>query len=226
MKESIGSLKYIYLEEIQMKEASTVHSFIINATAEELAAADEHNYIPIIIKEISADSYEVIGNSFIYEVAQAAGLERVWCIVTDGLEETISITKLLSREKLPKINLSTAERDEIVQALDYLINLPESPLKKLDKSKTTSKISDSPIRKYWKNLDEITKLKCGITKGKKLNLIKEIFSLAPEPFPAVIKDPAILDSMTTSDLKALSKKRGLSGYSKLKKSQLVELLSQ
>lgn len=226
MKESIGSLKYIYLEEIQMKEASTVHSFIINATAEELAAADEHNYIPIIIKEISADSYEVIGNSFIYEVAQEAGLERVWCIVTDGLEETISITKLLSREKLPKINLSTAERDEIVQALDYLINLPESPLKKLDKSKTTSKISDSPTRKYWKNLDEITKLKCGITKGKKLNLIKEIFSLAPEPFPAVIKDPAILDSMTTSDLKALSKKRGLSGYSKLKKSQLVELLSQ
>ncbi|KAI9134706.1 Rho termination factor N-terminal domain-containing protein [Acaryochloris sp. CCMEE 5410] len=32
--------------------------------------------------------------------------------------------------------------------------------------------------------------------------------------------------MTTSDLKALAKTRELSGYSKLKKAQLVELLSQ
>lgn len=226
MKESIGSLKYIYLDEIEMKEASTVHSFIVNAIAEELAKSNEHNYIPIIIKETSADSYEVIGNSFIYEVAQEAGLERVWCIVTDGLEKTISTTKLLAREKSPKINLSIAERDDIIQALDYVINLSSSPLKKLDKSKATTKISNSPTRKYWKNLDEISKLKCGITKGKKLKILEEIFYLTPEPFPAVIKDPAILDSMTTSDLKALAKTRELSGYSKLKKAQLVDVLSQ
>ena len=43
--------------------------------------------------------------------------------------------------------------------------------------------------------------------------------------PDVIKDPAILNSLTTKDLKEMAKKRQLKGYSKKKKQELIELLS-
>lgn len=226
MKESIGSLKYLYLEELEIKESCTAHPFLISAAAQELASTDGHNYVPIIVKELKSDTYVVIGNSFIYEVTKEAGIERVWCIVTDGDKETQAITKLLAGERLPKTNLSIASRDEIVQALDYAINIPGSPLKGLKKPQVITKIDDAPTRKYWKTLDEIAKLKCGITRGKKLNALKDIFFLTPDPLPEVIKDPGILMAMTSTELKKRAKKRGFTGYSKYKKAELVKLLSQ
>nr|WP_293095245.1 hypothetical protein [Okeania sp. SIO2F4] len=73
--------------------------------------------------------YQVIGNSFIFAVAEAAGLEKVWCIIADESEETEKISKILSGEKTPQINLSTATRDEIKAALQYLIEKPDTKLK-------------------------------------------------------------------------------------------------
>lgn len=43
--------------------------------------------------------------------------------------------------------------------------------------------------------------------------------------PDDIKDVKILNTMTTTELKKLAKKRNISGYSKLNKSSLVKLLS-
>lgn len=226
MKESIGALKYLYLEEIEVKDPSTTHPFLISAAAQELANSSGHNYVPIVVKEVSSDSYVVIGNFYVYEVAKEAGLERVWCIVSDSSQETQLITQLLAGERLPKINLSTASRDEIVQSLDYAINIPGSPLKGLKKPQAITKIDDAPMRKYWNTLDEIAKLKCGITRGKKLDILKDIFFLTPEPIPEIIKEPEILNGMTAATLKKMAKKRGLSGYSKYKKFDLVKLLSK
>lgn len=65
-----------------------------------------------------------------------------------------------------------------------------------------------------------------ITKGKKLNALKQVFYVTPQPLPDVIKDPGVLQTLTLQELKKMAKKRELSGYNKLKKSDLVEVLSQ
>ncbi|HBS71430.1 MAG TPA: hypothetical protein DEA79_20425 [Cyanobacteria bacterium UBA11153] len=44
--------------------------------------------------------------------------------------------------------------------------------------------------------------------------------------PEVIQDPTILNTLTTGQLKTMAKKRGIPGYNKKKKDELVKLLSQ
>ncbi|MEM9482456.1 MAG: Rho termination factor N-terminal domain-containing protein [Cyanobacteria bacterium P01_F01_bin.116] len=41
----------------------------------------------------------------------------------------------------------------------------------------------------------------------------------------MIKDKALLNTFNTTDLKGMAKKRGLKGYSKYKKAQLVDVLA-
>lgn len=158
-------------------------------------------------------------------VAEEAGLEKVWCIIADSSDETVELTKVLSGEVAPKINLSTATRDEIKVALQYLIEKPGTDLKSIKLLVATDRIDEAP-RQYWKTLDPITNLKCGITRGKKLNALKEVFYLIPQSMPEVIKDSTTLNTLTAGELRDMAKKRGISGYSKKKKDELVELLSQ
>jgi hypothetical protein len=221
----VGNLMHLYLDEIEPSQGTTAPEFLIRAAAHLLNQKGERNWVPVIVKEIGEDQYEVIGNSFIYAVAEQAGLERVWCIVADDSQETAEISRILSGEQIPKINLSKASRDEIVAAMEYLIEQPGSSLKGVKSSVAANRIDEAP-RQYWKSLSEVTKLKCGITKGKKLDALKEIFYLTPEPLPDVIKDPAILNSMTAAELKKMAKKREILGYSKLKKDELVKVLSK
>jgi hypothetical protein len=221
----IGNLMHLYLDEISPGEGSNAPDFLIRSTAHSLSQKGERNWVPVIVKETGEDQYEVIGNSFIYAVAEEAGLEKVWCIIADNSEETEELTKILAREKIPKINLSIASSDEIASALEYLIEKPGSVLKGVKKSVATNRIDEAP-RRYWKNLNEITKLKCGVTSGKKLDALKQVFYLTPEPLPDVIKDPAILSSMTATELKKMARKRKIVGYSKMKKAELIDALSQ
>ncbi|MBE9170802.1 Rho termination factor [Pleurocapsales cyanobacterium LEGE 06147] len=221
----IGNLMLLYINEIKPNEGTNTPKFLITATAKTLSSLGGRNWVPLIVKEIGEDRYEVIGNSFIYAVAEEAGLEKVWCIIADSSEETAKLTKVLSREETPKINLSTATRDEIKDALQYLIEKPNSVLKSVKLLVATNRIDEAP-RQYWQNFEPITKLKCGITKGKKINALKEVFYLIPQPMPDVIKDPTILNTLPTAELKKMAKKRSKVGYSKKKKNDLVELLSQ
>ena len=77
----VGNLMYLDLEIIELMEIANTSEYLINATARELNNSDGRNWIPLIVKETAEDSYQVIGNSFIYAVAEAAGLEKVWCII-------------------------------------------------------------------------------------------------------------------------------------------------
>jgi Rho termination factor, N-terminal domain len=221
---NVGNLMYLYLDEIETHHPIDVPEFLIQATAKLLDTCGGRNWVPVIVREIGRDKYEVIGNVFIYSVAEAAGLERVWCIVADASDVTADLSRALSREESPKINLSIASRDEITAALHYLISQPASPLKSVQISTAANRIEEAP-RQYWKSLDAIVDLKCGITKGKKLDTLKQVFYLTPQPLPAVLNDPAVLATLSTPELKKMAKDRKLKGYTKLKKTELVERLS-
>jgi Rho termination factor, N-terminal domain len=221
----VGNLMCLPIEEIEPGEGTDAPEFLIKAVAQKLTASGDRNWIPVIVREVGEDRYQVIGNSFIFAVASSAGLEKVWCIIADKSEQTSELAKVLARESVPKINLSTASRDEIQSALQYLIEKPASDLKGVKLSVATNRIDEAP-RQYWKTLEPVAKLKCGITKGKKLDSLKEVFYVTPQPMPEVITDVGMLNTLTVTQLKDMAKKRGISGYTKKKKSELVEVLSK
>jgi len=220
----VGNLMHLYMHEINPGKGTDSPEFLIAATAKILKESGGRNWVPVIIKETGEDEYEVIGNSFIYAVAEEAGLEKIWCIIADSKDTTVELTQVLCGEVTPKINLSSATRDEIKTALQYLIEKPGTELKSVKLLVATDRIDEAP-RQYWKTLEPITKLGCGITKGKKLNALKEVFYLAPQPMPEVSKEPINLKTLTVGELRTIAKKRGITGYSKKKKDELVKLLS-
>ena len=220
----VGNLMYLDLEIIETTDTVNTSKYLIDATAQELSNSDGRNWIPLIVKELAEDSYQVIGNHFIYAVAEAAGLEKVWCIIADDSETTAKLSRMLAREEIPRINLSTASTEEIKSALEYLTQQPDSPLKKLNILKATNRIDQAP-RQYWQDLKPITKLQCAITAGKKVKALEQVFYLTPKAMPDDIKDPKVLNTLTTTELKKIAKKRNLSGYSRFSKAKLVSLLS-
>jgi len=162
----IGTLKYLYLDEIEITNGTDADSFLIEVAAKLLQQTGGRNWLPVIVKELSEDRYEVIGNSFVYAVAERA----------------------------------TA----------------------------TARIDEAP-RQFWKSLDSIVALKCGITKGKGLDLLKTVFYLTPESQQdAVIEEfsEETLKLKTVSELKTLAKEKGIVGLSKMKKAELVRILAQ
>ncbi|MBE9031185.1 Rho termination factor N-terminal domain-containing protein [filamentous cyanobacterium LEGE 11480] len=222
---NVGSLLYLYLEEIDPGDGAELSDFIVQAGAQLLRQDNQRNWVPLIVKEISKKQYQVMGNSLVYAIAEAAGVERVWCIVADEQPITEELCRVLTGEQVPKINLSLASHDEIYAAFQYLLNVPGSPLKGVKLAVAVSRVDEAP-RQYWKNFTPITKLKCGITKGKKLDTLKSVFYLEPQPLPEVITDPVLLEEFKVSELKKMAKKRGLSDYTKLKKPDLIKQLSQ
>ncbi len=227
---NVGNLMCLYMSEIKPGEGTNAPAFQIKAGAKALMESGGRNWVPVIVKEIAEDQYEVIGNSFVYAIAEEVGLERVWCIVADSSERTFELTRILTGESIPRVNLSTATRDEIKEALQYLIEKPSSELKGVQLSIATNRLDEAP-RKRWGNLEPITKLRCGITKGKKLDALKEVFYLTPEVVPEVTTTEVTteannkLNRLTIKQLKDMAKMKGISGYNKKKKQELIALLS-
>ena len=84
--------------------------------------------------------------------------------------------------------MNTASEDTILAALKYLISEPNSALKGVDPIIATKRIAESN-RKIWSNFNPILTLKCGITKGKKLDALAKVFFLSPppsEPTPKIV----------------------------------------
>lgn len=234
---NIGNLMRLYLDNIDSSISNDTPEFLIKASARLLKEKGYRNWIPLLVKETGKDKYEVIANSFIYAVAKEAGLDRVWCIIADDSDDTAEITKVLAKEKTPKINLCTASREEIVAALQYLIEQPGSALKTVKVAVAANRIDEAP-RQSWQNFDPIIALKCGITKGAKLEALKQVFYLNPQlkpeetikadiaqPKPEKTSDKVSFKTMTVTKLKSLAKEKGISGASKMKKDELIAALS-
>ena len=234
---NIGNLMRLYLDNIDSSMSNDTPEFLVKASARLLKEKGDRNWIPLLVKETGKDKYEVIANSFIYAVAKEAGLDRIWCIIADDSDDTAEITKVLAQEKTPKINLCTASRDNIVAALQYLIEQPGSALKTVKLAVAANRIDEAP-RQSWQNFDPIIKLKCGITKGAKLEALKQVFYLTPQPKPEATtkadiaqpkpektRDKASFKTMTVAELKEIAKEKGIAGVSKMKKDELIKALS-
>ncbi|MEA5464522.1 SAP domain-containing protein [Leptothoe sp. PORK10 BA2] len=220
----LGNLMCFPFDSITSGELTDAHDYLITSTAK-LFIEGGRNWLPLIVVETGPDQYQVIGNDFVYAVAEAAELEEVWCIVADNSPEIKALVQALCRESIPKTNLSTASRDEIKLALDYLIKQPNTPLKGVNLSIAVTRIEDAP-RQYWSSLQPITSLGCRITAGKKLKALEQVFYLTPEPLPDVITDRKLLESFTVNQLKSIAKERGMKGTSSLSKPRLVERLME
>jgi hypothetical protein len=81
-------------------------------------------------------------------------------------------------------------------------------------------------------------LKCGITKGTKLEALKQVFYLTPQPMPekdtkadvakATPEKTSVgsnFKTMTVAQLKKIAKEKGITIPSKIKKDDLIAVLS-
>ena len=220
---------YLWLHEISVPEPTDAPQFILDVVSQTLIKSGGKNWIPVIVKEISKGDYVVVANSFIYAAAENAGLEKVWCVIVDHDESAEYLTKVLAREIVPKLDLATASYEQIQGALEYVSEKPNSALKGIKLLIAVTRIAEAP-RQNWKSLDELTKLKCGITKGKKLDALKEVFFLGSvNPVAAVetkIDQPSrSLESLNLTELRAMAKDKKIKGSSKKNKLELIVLLS-
>jgi hypothetical protein len=224
--DNIGQLMHLPLESIDVEESVYESEFIVNAAAESILATDGRNWIPIIVKETGDYQYQVVANHFIYAVAQQANLERVWSIIIASEESLIEQAKILAREATPKLNLATATGDDILSALRYLEAQPGSPLKGVDVVVAANRIEEAD-RSKWSDFNPVTKLKCGITKGKKLDALGKVFFItAPPPPPA----PPELVSLKKASKEEIAERLtylstySIGGFDKLNTDELTELL--
>jgi hypothetical protein len=89
--------------------------------------------------------------------------------------------------------LTIASREEIASSLRYVKE--QFKLSKFDIQKATIRITDSPLRKYWRSLDEILNLKCGIT-AKNLDFFNNVYELHPFDLP---KEPSKVFILNASE---------------------------
>jgi hypothetical protein len=198
--DNVGQLMCLPLDSILPTDHYSAPSeYIVAAAAEALLKTDGHNWIPLIVEEAEDYEYRAISNHFVYVVAAHAGLAELWCLVIKSSAPDIEQARILAGEVTPKVDLTTASRETIKSVLKYLVNQPGSPLKGVDATIAASKIA-AEARSTWQDFTPIIKLKCGITKGKKLDALTTVFYLTPPPPPP---EPPVPISIKQADKAAI-----------------------
>jgi hypothetical protein len=194
MINDMGKLMHLPLADIRPGLTVATSPYIVQAAATALQQANGRNWVPLIVKQVDQYCYEVISQGLVYAIAQAAQLERVWCIVTDASPETIALTHILAGEQLPKVNLSTASYPEIWAALEFACE-QSSALKGMDHTAVAEALM-AANRQNWQNLTPITKLgkfkfgKSAVAiNGKRLHALATVFDVVP---PEPIAAPPVL----------------------------------
>ncbi|MDJ0532460.1 MAG: hypothetical protein QNJ70_08180 [Xenococcaceae cyanobacterium MO_207.B15] len=121
----------------------------------------ERNYLPVIVKLLAEDSYEAIYNVQILEAARQAEVDFVWCIVVD--DEILDQIKVESGEII-RLPVLTASEQDIAEVLDY-IKEQKSGVRKMNTEKAAKAIVEQREKTAIKNLNFLTKQRCGIGKA-------------------------------------------------------------
>lgn len=208
--DNIGQLMHLPLESISTGETLYESEFIVQAAANSILETDGRNWVPVIVKGTGDYQYEVVANHFVYVAAQQANLERVWCIIIESDQKLIQQAKVLAREATPRVNLAAASGETILAALRYLEAQPGSPLKGVDVTVAANRIENAD-RDKWVDFTPVTKLKCGITKGKKLDSLDKVFFIAPPPPPPPAPEPISIKQASREEI--LERLHYLANYS-------------
>jgi hypothetical protein len=188
----VGRLMHLPLQDIKPDLLLNVSDFVVQASAQQLRRAEDQKqvYLPLIVKQLDQHTYEITSNAMVYIVAKAAGLERVWCVVTDPSPELETLTKILIGEQTPKINLSVASASEIQAALAFVSQVKAAALKGLDVEALAAQLAAAK-RDTWQDFSPISKLGKFIKSGKsaasltgqKLEALASVFYLTPKARP-------------------------------------------
>ncbi|MBK9501982.1 MAG: hypothetical protein KBF99_07180 [Leptospiraceae bacterium] len=192
----IGQLKELPLDNISVKnKPNDIFEYLILGIASEIGKNGNYNPVPVIVTSTGSYEYEVVSNHLTYYACKHLGLEKIYCIVVENDNKIKRLCKILNSELSPKINLTTASREEIASSLRYVKE--QFKLSKFDIQKATIRITDSPLRKYWRSLDDLIDLKCGINE-KNTDLFKNIYELHPFDRPKINLTTATREEIASS----------------------------
>ncbi|MGL4882339.1 MAG: hypothetical protein ACRC8K_14950 [Waterburya sp.] len=166
----IGKYLRIPCKKITNKNQSQFHSVIIDAIAEKLKT-NQRNFLPLIVKEIDEEKYEVLLNDHVLEAANKAQLDFVWCIMAD--EQRGKQIEVESRQRF-EINLLTASEKTIAEMFDYIKSI-DSKFSQINPQEVARIIVENRSNQ-WKSFKPLTKLRCKIGR-QKLDILGNFFCL-------------------------------------------------
>ena len=152
--------KILCLPLLQIAGNQEFHPALIKNLAKQIQKK-ERNYLPVIVKLLAEDSYEAIYNVQILEAARQAEVDFVWCIVVD--DEILDQIKVESGEII-RLPVLTASEQDIAEVLDY-IKKQKSGVRTMNSEKAAKAIVEQREKTAIKNLNFLTKQRCGIGKA-------------------------------------------------------------
>ena len=149
---------------------STTAPMVIDTIAKELAITGK-NVLPVMVKIIKEDKYTAVFNTKIFVAAKQAALDFVYCIVID---EEMAAQLKVEAGKTIKVDLNLCSESELIAAFENIkANL--APLNKIQPATIAQEIIQYRAIDRIKDLNFLTKLKCGIGKAK-LPLLRDRLS--------------------------------------------------
>ena len=164
--------KILCLPLFEVKGNQYFHPIMVNDLAKKIQK-NQRNYLPVIVKLLDKDSYEAIYNVQILEAARKAKVDFVWCIVVD--DEILDQIKVESGEII-RLPVLTASEQDIAEVLKY-IKEKKYDVRKMNPEKAAQVIVEQRTKTNIKNLNFLTKQRCGFGKAT-LENIKPYFVLS------------------------------------------------
>ncbi len=144
-----------------IKGESKASAMIISAIADELKKI-ERNVLPVIVKQHGEDKYQVVLNDHIIAAARQAKLDFVWCIIIDdNMEKQLQV----EMGKVVRTNLKTATEKELISFFEF-IKTEEKGLSSINPSLVAKKVVEYRQENSFKDLNFLTRLRCGIGRAK------------------------------------------------------------
>jgi hypothetical protein len=144
-----------------IKSETTVTPIVVQQIAQRLKTI-ERNVLPPIVRETSPDRYRAIHNGYIVEAAKAAQQDFVWCIIVDKAMESQLQVEL---GEVVRVNLGT-DSESVIASFFEFIKSQDKSFAKIQSAAVANAVINYRQANRPKDLNFLTKLKCGIGKTK------------------------------------------------------------